>query len=56
MLNQELIEEFAEAVYEMAITEGFNVKSKDPIDGQELGLWLESEIGGTSRPRASHGR
>ncbi|KKM23270.1 hypothetical protein LCGC14_1616900 [marine sediment metagenome] len=44
ILNQELIEDFGEAVYTDAISEGFNIKTKTPIEGREPGLWLENEI------------
>ena len=44
VLDQARIEDFAEAIYKMAIVEGFNIKGKKPIDGQDPGKWLEKEI------------
>lgn len=44
VLNQELIEDYMEAVYNMAISEGLNVKSKALRDGQTLWEWMEDEI------------
>jgi len=44
VLDQELIENFMERIYDMAINEGLDVKTKKPINGQDPEEWMETEI------------